>query len=906
MSNSRNYGSQLLLEESPETRLPLPVWTCRESPYPRDSGVHQIFRDVASRFPERIAIRTETGEISYAELDRRANQLAQYLIASGVDRGQRVGLLLDRSPELIVSQLAVLKTGGTYVPIDPGAPSERVAFFVEDAGLSFLLCANELAACVPASPGLHVLCLDRDAAAISQASTADPQRSSHGSDPAYIMYTSGSTGMPKGVEIPHRGIARLVLDQNYFPAGPEQCTLLLGSPGFDGTTYEIWSALLHGACCAIFPDRWIDHQRLEHVIRSLGATCLSVSTGLFNQIIDHRPSVLATARHVMVVGEALSVPHIRRAMEILPQVRFGNGYGPTECTTFACAWTIEDPSIWGCDSVPLGPPLNNTECHIVDDDLHPAPIGVIGELLLGGDGLALRYVNRPELTAKRFIPHPFSSTPGARLYRTGDRCYWLPNGMIAYVGRNDDQVKLRGYRVELAEVEAGLRRCAGIENAAAIVHTFPSGARGLAACIVATPGHSWTEDATLTELEQYLPEAMLPNRIFQVDTLPLTPNGKVDRKALSAIVARAMASDRSAVSPSTDAALPPATAKLLQIWQQVLRDPSLDADSDFFRFGGDSLLAVELTMEIARQLGRKIRPGTLHRHSSPHLLALWLQDHVSADSGVIPVPEAVGLIGGGSGTPVFFMPGLEGYGLIPKPMVQALAGRHPYFDRLTFPAVSTDRYSGVSVEKVARGLIPQIRRVRPRGPYIFAGYSFGGMVAYEVARQFVQAGETVEHVILWDAYPLLSFERLSLSTAAAKLLRMALSPSHWSEWRTLQGKLGKLRHRLHALRGQSTNPASNPPATGTNQGPTTSLTAKPFHPLPYAGPVTLLSCQPLDENWVFADRYEVDRDGWSKVVPPDRLTVFHFPCDHMDALKPPFLEQFVAKTVEVIESSSRP
>ncbi len=867
--------------------------------------MHEIFAEISARFRNETAIRSENEEISYGELELRANRLANFLLSHGIGLGNRVGLLLERSPELIITQLAILKTGAAYVPIDPGAPLERVAFFVADAGLSMLI-SLEGDMPAPLPQGLHILRLDRDAASISQAPSADPGRPSRGSDAAYVMYTSGSTGTPKGVEIPHRGIVRLVVDQDYFPAGPDQCTLLLGSPGFDGTTYEIWSALLHGGCCAIFPDRWIDHQRLEYVIRSLGVTCLWISTGLFNQIIDHRPALLSTARHVLVGGEALSVSHIRRAMDALPHVQFGNGYGPTECTTFGCAWTITDPLTWGCDSVPLGFPLNNTECHIVDADLHPVPLGVVGELLLGGDGLALRYLNRPQLTAERFIPHPFSSAPGARLYRTGDRCFWLPNGMIGYVGREDDQVKLRGYRIELAEVETGLRLCAGIENAAVIVHTFPSGARGLAACLIATPGQSWTENAILEELAQHLPEAMLPNRIFQVDTLPLTPNGKVDRKALSAIVARAMASDKSAVSPSPDAALPSATAKLLQIWQQVLRDPSLDPDSDFFRFGGDSLLAVELTMEIARQLGRKIRPGTLHRHSSPRLLGNWLQDHISADSSIIPVPEAVGLIGSGPGTPVFFMPGLEGYGLIPKPMVQALAGRHPYFDRLTFPTVSNDRHSGVSVEEVAKGLISQIRRVCPNGPYIFAGYSFGGLIAYEVARQFAQAGEIVEHVILWDAYPLLAFQRLSPLTAAVKLLRLALSPSHWSEWRTLQGKLGKLRHRLPALRGSSTAPTNDHPANGANQVTSTSLTAKPFHPLPYSGPVTLLSCQPLDDSWVFADRYEVDRDGWSKVVPADRLAIFHFPCAHMDALKTPFLEQFVAKTVEILEAADGP
>ena len=512
--------------------FPPAAWVCRRSDYPRDLGVHDVFREIAIRHPARPAVRTESSEFSYAELDRRGNQLANLLIGQGVKSGDRVGLLLDRSPELIIAQLAILKAGGVYVPIDPGEPPERIAFIARDAALVLLICGENAEF---SAGSLRILRLDQAFSAITQASAADPSRAGHGGEPAYVMYTSGSTGMPKGVEIPHRGILRLVLAQDYFPADPDQCTLLLGSPGFDATTYEIWSALLTGACCAVFPDRWIDHQRLEDVIRALGVTRVWISAGLFNQIIDHNPRFFEATREVMTGGQALSVPHILRAMEATPRVTFGNGYGPTECTTFACAWTIDpDPAAWGCDSVPLGIPVNNTECHILDDDLRPVPIGVVGELCLGGDGLALGYLNRPELTAERFVKHPGSDAPGARLYRTGDRCFWLPNGLIAYVGRNDDQVKLRGYRIELGEVEGALRRCAGIENAAVIVHEFPSGAHGLVGCVVVKTDHAWEERAALAALALRLPEAMLPNRLLQVRQLPLTQNGKVDRREIAA------------------------------------------------------------------------------------------------------------------------------------------------------------------------------------------------------------------------------------------------------------------------------------------------------------------------------------------------------------------------------------
>ncbi|HEY3838276.1 MAG TPA: amino acid adenylation domain-containing protein [Bryobacteraceae bacterium] len=879
--------------------LPPVAWTRRQGVYPRNRGAHEVFLDIALRHGGRPAIRTETGEMDYRELDRRANQLAQFLISRGVAAGDRVGLLFERSPELIIAQLATLKVGGVYVPIDPQAPPERVAFFVRDAGFSLLLCAGEAPA-LPDAPALRILSLGKEGAAIAQASAVNPGRSRQGGDPAYVMYTSGSSGVPKGVEIPHRAIVRLVCSQDYFPAGPEQCTLLLGSPGFDGTTYEIWSALLHGACCAVFPDRWMDHQRLEHVIRTLGVTCLSISTGLFNQIIDRQPHLFETTRHVMVVGEALSVPHIRRAMAAMPHVRFGNGYGPTECTTFTCAWVIEDPATWGCASVPLGIPINHTECHIVDADLRPVPIGVAGELLVGGDGLALRYVNRPELTEQRFIRHPFSDDPQARLYRTGDRCFWLPNGLIAYVGREDDQVKLRGYRIELAEVEAALRRCAGIENAAVVVHTFPSGARGLVGGVVVAAAHPWNEEGTRAELERLLPDAMVPSRLFRAEHLPLTQNGKVDRRALAGIVQDRLAAEIAAPAGSSKAALTDGVRQLLTVWKTVLRDGSLDADSDFFRCGGDSLLAVEVATEVQRRWGREVPVGTLYRFSTPRQLAAWLEDSRTPDAE-LATADPVALVGDGPGSPVFFVPGADGYGLVPKAMAEALAGRHPYFDRLTYSAVSNRTDPTVSVEQIAAGLIPQMRQVCPHGPYIVVGFSFGGLVAYELARQLLEAGETVEHVILWDAYPLIGFERRSLLSSAGQAIRLAFSASRWRDRDWLQHKLSGLRRRFSALGDRLIGAATHDPARQAAPISSAIPTAGSFRPQAYRGRVSVLACLEEDETWVF-ERYLVDRNGWAALVPADRLAIFPFPCGHLDALKPPHLDSFVQKTLELIDS----
>lgn len=893
---------------------PVPAaWTCRKGPYPRDSGVHEVFQEVVARFGDRPAIRTETSELTYAELDARANQLANYLLAQGLNAGDRVGILLDRSSELVIAELAILKAGGVYVPIDCAAPPERVGFFIRDAGLTRLICTQETARALEAQE-FPILPLDAESAKIARASQQSPARSNRGDDPAYVMYTSGSTGTPKGIEIPHRGILRLVFGQSYFSAGPENCTLLLGSPAFDGTTYEVWSALLHGACCAVFPDRWIDPQRLETIIRSLRATCLSISTGLFNQIIDRRPQALETARHILVVGEALSPSHMRRAMALLPEVRFANGYGPTECTTFAVSWVIEEPSTWGCESVPLGFPLNNTECHIVDEDLRPLPIGEVGELLVGGDGLALGYVNLPDLTAQRFIPHPFSSAAGARLYRTGDRCYWLPNGMIAYVGRTDDQVKLRGYRIEMGEVESALRRCPGIENAAVIVHEFSSGARGLVAFAVPESSHQWQEEATLAAVADLLPEAMMPNRLFPVDTLPLTLQGKLDRRKLAAMIANAFSSDQSTpqsppISPIVSASSPEIAGRILFAWITVLKDESIHADTDFFRSGGDSLLAVELTAKIGELLGRKIPVGTLYRFSTPRRFARWCEENPSAEDDLAALECAeLELAGDGAGAPVFFVPGHLGYYYIPKEMADILAGRHPYFDRLAFPAIGGENDPNVTIEKIAAGLVAQVRRVCQHGPYVFVGFSFGGLLAYEMACQLVEAGEPVEHVVLWDAYPLLGYQRRSAISVFAMLTRLAFSPRRWRDPEWLRDRAEGFGKRLtalsqrvrHTLAGDSAPEVE--PVREVNPVTVATSIAEAFQPRPYQGRVSVLACEhDRTEDWIF-ENYVVDYEGWAKLVPAERLRLYGFPCNHMDALDEPFRTKFTEKTLEVIEA----
>ena len=870
------------------------------SDYPRDCSVHELFEAVAARFPLHPAVRTEAETVSYAELNRRANTLANYLHAQGVVQGDRVGLFLDRGIHLVVGQLAILKTGAVYVPIEMKAPAERVAFFVSDAAMRIVLRSTDsVDLALPAT--VRMLDLDREAESIA-ASSSDPLPIRvGGEDAAYVMYTSGSTGTPKGVEIPHRGIVRLVRQQEYFPAGPTECTLLLASPGFDGTTYELYSALLNGGCCAVFPDRFIDFARLRHVIATLGVTSTWFSTGLFNQVIDNSPLVLETLRHVLVGGEALSAPHMLRAKALLPHVEFGNGYGPTECTTLAVSWVIGAPEAWGCESVPLGFPLNHTECHIVNAEMQLAALGEVGELLLGGDGLALGYLNRPDLTAEKFIANPFASDPGARLYRTGDRCYWLPNGMIAYVGRNDDQVKLNGYRVELGEVESALRDCPDVVNAAVVVHEYNSGVRGLIGCVVTQPNSEWSEEALLTALARELPNQMLPGRIFRVDDLPLTLNGKVDRKQLASSVVTIFSTEtespRRAVSDgSTLTAL---EKDLLVVWRAVLKDPRVNVDDDFFRLGGDSLLAAELESEIERRTGRSIPGGTTHRFSTPRLLARHLTGNTAIEES--PIPEAKALVGGGGGTPVFFMPDMSGYGLMPKALSQALLGKRPYFDRLTFRPRGLFGGSPLSIEDAAEEVLAQVRRIRPRGPYVFVGYSFGGYLAFEVARLLAERGDEVERVVLWDAVPESPVSQRSLLDVFGFILRKALSPSTWRNPRWVLDRLKYATQFLQELpRALRPDPAQTVPALSDFASERAVLR---FRPKPYRGQVSLLCCTGSGES--IRSRPVPAYSGWADAVPKENMAIFEIACHHSDVLEEPNVALFAEQTRRILEDSGQ-
>jgi amino acid adenylation domain-containing protein len=742
--------------------LPQPAWTTRQGGLP-EATVPELFEAVVARRPEAVAVRLNGAGLTYAELNARANRLAHFLRARGVGPDQPVAICTERSVELVVGQLGILKAGGAYVPLDAASPPERLAVMLEDTAATIILTQRHLLDHLPAEARSRAVCLDVDWPEIARHPEADLASVVGPDHLAYIIYTSGSTGRPKGVAVPHRGIVRLVHGQDYAPFGPEQRILLLASPAFDAIVFELWGALLHGGCSVIFPERWPEFARLEEIIRGERVTCLWLTAGLFNQIIDHRPETLAFARHVLAGGEALSVRHVRRAQKLLPHVAFTNGYGPTECTTFACTYRIGPAGEWENSSIPIGRPLNHTECHIVDEKLAPVPVGEPGELLLGGAGLARGYHRREELTAEKFIPNPFNGDPSSRLYRTGDRCRWRPDGLIEYLGRVDDQIKLRGFRIEPGEIEAALRALPGVQNCTVFAREAGAG-RQLVAVVAALPGGGVVAAELRARLVERLPDYMVPARIRVIDTLPLNANGKVDRRALAALFADEHPGVGSAtpfpdLSGSAATAAPgapgdgvPAPAggdavlagRLLTLWRRVLGQPGLRVTDSFFEHGGDSLLSIQLALEIERALGRRVSMRMIYEHPSAAAFARqWPEHETQADR--------LRLRGHGPGAPLFHIPGVGGVEKLSVSRAALLKGRRPYYDELAHPGVGDDAEPLQTVAELADEMARQIRRIHPEGPVVLSGFSFGGVLAYETARRLRAAGHGVEQVVLWDS-----------------------------------------------------------------------------------------------------------------------------------------------------------
>jgi len=560
-------------------------------------NVPQCFQIMATEKPNRIAVRSATERLSYAELDTRAEALRDRLVSAGVLQGALVGIFLDRSVSAITSFLAVMKAGGAFVLLDPGSPPQNILDIVQRHKLPYVVSNAATLRRVPQLAVTIPRIIDVDAMPLTGGirGTVQAARIS-GSDPACVMFTSGSTGEPKGVVIPHQAIVRLVRNPGYMQFSDDQIYLQASSLTFDASIFEIWGALLNGAQLAIPGAGLLSLDTITAAVEEYDVTTLFLTSGLFNLMIDQCPAPLRKLRYLVSGGDVMSPTHVAKAARLLESGQFISVYGPTENTTFTTCFTA--PPDFPADApVPIGWPVAGTVLRILDEDMRPVPEGSAGQLYVGGSGLALGYLNAPELTQQRFIADPFAQVseqdPGQWLYRTGDLVRRDETGMLHFLGRMDNQIKLNGCRIEPEHVEIVLRRHLPLKDIVVVACSLPNGAKHLVAFVIPDPGVSLSEVVFREAAKNHLPPHMIPARLEIIDEFPLTKTGKIDRLALRRLAANARAQKSSSPHYAT-----PIAATLADFWRRQLRLETVDVDQNFFDLGGTSLQLLGVHAEI--------------------------------------------------------------------------------------------------------------------------------------------------------------------------------------------------------------------------------------------------------------------------------------------------------------------
>jgi amino acid adenylation domain-containing protein len=744
-----------LLGEAERHRV-LVEWNATEADYPQHACVHELVEAQARRTPQAIAVAHNDDRLTYAELDAGANRLARHLRTLGVRPGDRVAIALDRSIGLVLAQLAILKCGGAYVPLDQTAPPQRQAFMIEDCDARVVLTGAEAVA--PEMAGVTRLDIGRDIPAGPDARDWDP--SVDGETGAYVIYTSGSSGEPKGVLAPHRAVVRLAVNNGYADFQPTDRVAFASSPAFDASTMEVWATLLNGGCVVVIDHATlIDPQRFRRRLEQDAISVLWLTAGVFHQYAHTLAGPLARLRILIAGGDVLDPRVAARVLERSPPQRLLNGYGPTETTTFAATHWIREVAALAT-SIPIGRPISNARIYILDRHREPVPIGAAGEIHIGGAGVALGYLNRPELTAERFIASPFVA--GDRLYRTGDLGRFQPDGTIEFLGRNDFQVKIRGFRIELGEIEARLAEHPAVHEAVVLAREDVPGDKRLVAYIIARLEAAAPEAETLrAHLSVSLPEYMVPAAYVRLEALPLTANGKLDRKALPAPTGEAFA------ARGYEPPLGETEERLARIFADSLGLERVGRHDNFFDLGGHSLLGIRLMLEIGRAFGKTLPVGVLFSAPTVAGLARDLDRGVEA-----PELMSVVTIGTGqAGTAIFMIH------LIERDLARRIARRHPVYG-LSFGFAAADPVQDLrwpeSIEAFAAHYIGQMRAVQPHGPYRLVGHSLGGLIAYEMACQLAEVGEKIEFLGLLDCEapdPAQKPRRLPLARVALNLLR---------------------------------------------------------------------------------------------------------------------------------------
>lgn len=736
LANPLSKLSELPTLTVPERQQMLQDWNRTQREYPQSECFPHLFEMQVERTPDAIAVSMGQKALRYRELNAQANKLARYLQALGAQPGATIGIGLERSLEMVIALLAVLKTGAAYVPLDPEFPRDRLRFMVQDASVTVVLTSTDLSDRFDAQV-CRVLCLDHEEDHIAQEADHDLGPIATPRDLAYILYTSGSTGQPKGVEIPHRALVNFLWSIRQEPGcSSEDIMLSVTTISFDIFGLELYVPLLVGARVEIAGRSVaMDGRQLRDLCDTVQPTIMQATPATWRMLIE--AGWLGSRKlTVLCGGEALPLD---LAASLLDRcVALWNMYGPTETTIWSTLEKVERTD----GDITIGRPIANTEVFILDQFFQPVPIGVSGELYIGGHGLARGYRGRPELTQARFIPHPFSSDPLAKLYRTGDLARYRSDGRIVHLGRLDHQVKIRGYRIELGEIETALSRHQAIRQAVVMAREDRQGIKQLVAYLVCQDGATPSQSELRSFLRSEIPEYMVPSLFVVLETMPLTANNKVDRNALPAPISSF--SNEPVRSRPRDQI----EVQLTALWQQVLEVSKIGIHDNFFDRGGHSLKAAHLFFLLEQVYGRRLPLATLFQAPTiAELASVLSQEHWTP-----PWQSLVAIQPSGTAIPIFMVPGVGG-NVLPFAQLAKLLGPDQPCYGLQARGLDGKEAPFTSVPEIASHYIAEIRRVRPNGPYIVLGSCTGGLVAYEMAQQLLGQGQAVTLVIMETWHP---------------------------------------------------------------------------------------------------------------------------------------------------------
>ncbi len=905
VANPEQCLKDLPLLTAAEQQTLLVEWNNTFADYPKDACIHQLFEAQVERTPDAVAVVFEDKQLTYRQLNQRVNQLAHHLQALGVKPDVLVAISVERSLEMAVGFLGILKAGGAYVPIDPAYPHERRAYQLQDSQAPVILTQERLVGSLPECSASVVL-LDADWERIAQHSQENPVSKTNPKNLAYVIYTSGSTGKPKGAMITHQGMvnhnvaiaSQYKLEQSDREIqGIADRVLQFSSMSFDIIVAELFPSWISGAAVILRSEEMLSSTRsFLRFIEQQQVTIMHLPTAFWHELVKGlslvKEPLPTTVRLVFVGGEKASRAAYLKWLQLVgKQVRWLNAYGPTETTVTT---TIYEPATASetdraMSEIPIGRLLANTQVYILDRHLQPVPIGVPGELHIGGAGLGRGYLNRCELTVDKFIRNPFSDEPDARLYKTGDTVRYLPDGNLQYIGRIDHQVKIRGFRIELGDIEAVLEQHPAVQQTVVIAREDVPGDKRLVAYVVQNPELASTSSELRRLLKEKLPDYMVPAIFVRLDALPLTPNGKVDRHALPVPDQVRQEPEKTFVAPQDELEL-----QLAKIWEQVLGIQPIGVRDNLFELGGHSLLVARLSDLIEKAFNKHLSLATIFQAPTVEQLASILRE----EGWSAPWLSLAAIQPGGTKPPLFLC---EGVGIY-HPLIPYLGPEQPLYGLVT---QIIDGKSGPSnrVEDLAAHYITEMRSLQPEGPYFLAGISFGGVIAFEMAQQLVAQGQKVALLALFDtilpeAYtPLPIRQRLSVHLSQV----LQLGPAY---------VLKQLNERIQKLKDRSLRIYSKFYLGRKRLVPHTleyfallevkNQAVREYVPQPYPGRVTLFKAT----ERVDAATSSVDPNlGWGKLA-AGGLETYEVPGDHLGMLKEPHVQVLGEKLKTCLAQSS--